>query len=79
MSARLHTALPRDSKFKLGSFVAPSGSRTQSEGETLEFLLSTHFPNTVVTQESATPAAALLARRPNWRHDWFIDSASRSW
>jgi len=37
--------------------------RTQSEGETLEFLLTTHFPNSGVTQELA--AAALLARRSN--------------
>jgi len=66
-SARLHRALSRDPKIKLGSLVAPSGSRTQSEGETLELLLTTHFPSSGVTQESAAPAAALLARRPDWR------------
>ena len=66
-SARLHTALSRDPKIKLGSLVAPSGSRTQSDGETLERLLTTHFPNSGVKQESAAPAAALLARRPDWR------------
>jgi hypothetical protein len=34
-SARLHRALSKDPKIKLGSLVAPSGRRTQSEGETL--------------------------------------------
>jgi hypothetical protein len=66
-SARLHRALSRDPKIKLGSLVAPSGRYTQSEGETLELLLTTNFPNSGVTQESAVPAAALLARRPDWR------------
>jgi len=46
-SARLHRALSRDPKIKLGSLVTPSGSRMQSEGETLELLLTTHFPNSV--------------------------------
>jgi hypothetical protein len=32
-SARLHRALSRDPKIKLGSLVAPSGRRTQSEGK----------------------------------------------
>ena len=59
-SARLHRALSRDPKIKLGR-------RTQSEGETLERLLTTHFPNSGVTQELAAPVAALLARCPNWR------------
>jgi hypothetical protein len=66
-SARLHRALSKDPTIKLGSLVAPSGERTQSEGETLEFLLTTHFPDSGVTQESAVPAAALLARCPDWR------------
>jgi hypothetical protein len=39
----------------------------QSEWKTLELLLTTHFPNSRITQESAAPAAALLARRPDWR------------
>jgi len=39
----------------------------QSEGETLELLLTTHFPNSEVTQEFAAPAAALLARRSEGR------------
>ena len=47
--------------------MAPSGRSTQSEGETSELLLTTHFPNSGVTQELADPAAALLAKRSNWR------------
>jgi len=35
-SARLHRALSREPKIKLGSLVAPSDRRTQSKGETLE-------------------------------------------
>lgn len=58
MSARLHRALPRDPKIKVGSLVAPSGKHTQSEGNTLELLLATHFPNSEVTQDMAAPAAA---------------------
>jgi len=83
-SARLHRALSRDPKIKLGSLVAPSGRRRQAEVETLELLLTKHFPNSGVTQELAAPAAALLARRPDWRLatkvvtyrgvEWAIDS-----
>jgi len=50
-------------------------------GETLEFLLTTHFPSSGVTQEAA---AAVLARRSDWRLptrvvtyrrvEWAIDS-----
>jgi len=47
--------------------VAPLGGQTQSEGETLELLLTTHFPNSGVTQDLAASAAALLARHPDWR------------
>jgi len=47
--------------------VAPSGGCTQSKGETLEFLLTTHFSNSGVTREAAAPAAALLARRSDCR------------
>jgi hypothetical protein len=74
----------RDPKIKLGSLVAPLGRHTQTEGETLELLLTTHFPHSEVTQESVAPAAALLARRPDWRLatrvvtyrrvEWAIDS-----
>jgi len=62
MSARLHRALSRDPYIELGSLVAPSGRRTQSEGENLELLLVTHFPNSVVTEEVAAPATACSAK-----------------
>jgi len=84
MSARLHRALSRDPKIKLGSLVAPSGRRTQSEGENLELLLTTHFPNSGVTKEVAAPTAVHLAKRLDWRLatravtfirvEWAIDS-----
>jgi hypothetical protein len=64
--------------------MAPSGRRTQSEVETLELLLTTHFPDSGVTQELAAPVAALPARRPDRslamrvvtyrRAEWAIDS-----
>jgi hypothetical protein len=79
-SLRLHRALSRDPKIKLGSLVAPSGRHTQSEGKTSELLLTTHFPNSEVTQE----LAAFSAGRSDWRLavrvityrrvDWAIDS-----
>jgi hypothetical protein len=81
-SATLRRPFSRDPKIKLGTLVAPSGRRTQAEGETLE--LTTHFPNSKVKQLLVPPAAALLARRSNWRLaarvftyrrvDWGIDS-----
>jgi hypothetical protein len=71
-------------EIKLGSLVAPSGRRTQSEGETSELLLTTHIPNLGVTKELADPVAALLAKRSDWRLgarvvtyrkvEWAIDS-----
>jgi len=83
-SAKLHRALSKEPKIKLVSLVAPTGRRTQSKGETLELLLTTHFPNSGVTQELAVPGAALLARHPDWRLatrvvtfrrvEWAIDS-----
>jgi len=64
--------------------VAPSGRHTQSEGETLELLLTPYFPNSGVTQELAAPAAVLRAGRSDWRLaarvvtyrrvEWNIDS-----
>jgi hypothetical protein len=82
MSARLHRALSRDSKIKLGTLVAPSWRRTQSKGETLELLLVTHFPKSMVTEEA--PSAACCAKRLDWwvawrvvtyrRVEWTIDS-----
>jgi hypothetical protein len=43
--------------------MAPSGTRTQSEGETVEVLLVTNFPNSVVTAKVAAPDAARCAKR----------------
>jgi len=73
-----------DPKIKLGSLVAPLDRCTQSEGETLELLLTTHFPNSEVTQELVAPAAVLLARCSDGRLaarvvtyrrvEWSIDS-----
>jgi hypothetical protein len=60
-------ALSKDPKIKLGSLVAHSRRRTQSEGETLELLQTIYFPNWGVTEEMAVPAAALRARRCDWR------------
>ena len=58
--------------------------RTRSEGEALKQLLTTHFPNSGVTQEAAAPATALLAKHSDWRLatrvvtyrkvEWAIDS-----
>jgi len=83
-SARLHRALSRDPKIKLGSLVAPSGECTQSEGETLDLLLATHFPNSIVMERGAVPAAACHTKSLDWqvaarivnyqRVGWAIDS-----
>jgi len=82
MSARLHWALSRNPK--LESLVASSRRRSQSEGETLELLLTAHFPNSEVTEELADPAAARRAGCSDWRVaarvltyrrvEWAIDS-----
>ena len=48
ISARLHRALSKDPKTRLGFLVAPKGKGTQSEGETLDLLLATHFPKSAV-------------------------------
>jgi len=67
MSARLHRTLSRDPKIRLGSLLAPTGERTQSEGETLDLLLATHFPNSVAEEGGVVPAAARRATRVDWR------------
>jgi len=63
--------------------VAPSRGCTQSKGETLDLLLATHFPNSVVIERKRAPAAC-RAKRLDWhvaarvvtcgRVVWAIDS-----
>jgi hypothetical protein len=65
-SARLHRALSRDPKIRLGSLVAPSGGHKQSKGETLDILLATHFPNSAVMVRGAVPTAACHAKHLDW-------------
>jgi len=49
-SATLHRALSRDPKIQLGSLVAPSGDHMQSEGETLDLLLTAYFPTSDIME-----------------------------
>ena len=58
-SARLHGALTRDTKTRLGTLAAPTGDRTQSEGETLDLLLATHFPNSTVVEGGCDTSSCL--------------------
>ena len=62
MLARLYRALSRNPKIKLGSLVALLGRCMQSEGETFQLLLTTHFPNLEVTKDVA---AQLLSALPD--------------
>jgi len=55
MSARLDRAVSREPTIKLGTLVAPLGRSRQSERETLE--LVAQFPNIMVIEEVAAPAA----------------------
>jgi hypothetical protein len=83
-SARIHRALSRDLKIKLGSLVAPSGWRTQSKGETLDLLLTTHFPGSVCAEGGVIPIPACYTNCLDWqvavrivtygRVEWAIDS-----
>ena len=66
MSARLHRALSGDPKIKVGSLVVLSGKHTQSEGNTLELLIATHFPNSAVIEDMAAPAAAHCTQQCYW-------------
>jgi len=61
-SARLHRALSRDSKTKLGFLVAPTGERMQSELETLDLLLATHFPESIVAEGGGCDTRRCLPR-----------------
>ena len=47
--------------------MAPSGQRTQSEGETLDLLLAFHFPNSVTEEGEVQPAAACRTQTLDWR------------
>jgi len=38
----------------------------QSEGETLDLLLATHLPNSVVIKKEAAPAGAFHAKHLDW-------------
>ena len=67
MSVGLHRALSSDPKIKLGSFMAPSATHKQSEGETLQLLLVTHFPNSMVRENMAAPAAASNLWTDGWQ------------
>jgi hypothetical protein len=66
-SARLNMDLSRDPKFRLGSLVAPSVRRTHSKGETLDFLLHMHFPNSVAMEKGVAPATVGRAKRLDWQ------------
>lgn len=46
--------------------MAPSGLRIESEEETLQLLLTTHFLDSVVTQEMVASAAVRYAKRSDW-------------
>ena len=68
----------------MGSLVAPSGWRTQSEGENLDLLLATHFPGSVCSEGGVIPAPACRTNCLDWRVavrivtygrvEWAIDS-----
>jgi hypothetical protein len=78
-SARLHKALSKGPQIKLGSLVAPTGERTQTEGETLDHLLATHFPDSVPLTGETTPAAVCRTKRDDWRVAAKIVAYQRVW
>jgi hypothetical protein len=53
-AARLHRALSKDPKVRLGILVTSTGERTQSEEETLNLLLWMHFLGSEAAGEEAT-------------------------
>jgi hypothetical protein len=83
-TARLQKALSRDPNIRPGSLVALSGGRTQSDGETLNLSLVTHFPNSVVIERGVASAAVSHAKQLDWQMGarvvtygtvvWVIDS-----
>jgi len=62
-SARINRALFRDPKIRLGSLVAPTRQRTQSEADTLNLLRATHFPNSVGMEGGTLPEAVGCTNR----------------
>jgi hypothetical protein len=64
-AARLHRALSKDPKVRLGSLVAPTGECTQSEGETLDLLLHTYFPGSGTVEEEVSNYGRTMRR--DWR------------
>ena len=47
--------------------MAPTGERTQTEGETLDLLLGTHFPTSNVVASGLLPATACRTSQVNWQ------------
>jgi len=78
-SARLHMALSKDPKLRLGSLGAPTREHTQSEGETLDLLLATHFPNSDVGEGDVELAAVRRATRMDWRVAPSYDGLEPPW
>ena len=46
--------------------MAPFGKCTQSEGETLDLLLATHFPYSIVMERGTVPTTACHTKRLDW-------------
>jgi hypothetical protein len=65
-AARLHKVLSKDPKVRLGFLVTPTGDSTQSEGETLDLLLRTHFTCSGVAGWRPQPNY-FPASRQDWR------------
>jgi hypothetical protein len=83
-AGRIHKALSRGSKIRMGSLIAPSGLRTQSEEETLDLLLATNFPGSTCAEGGVVSTTADHTNRLDWqmaakvvtyrRVEWAIDS-----
>ena len=73
-SARLHRAISRVPKTKLGSLVAPTGERTQSEGEILDLLFATHFPESDFVEGGGYPPLPAVPHA--WSVGWLLGSSS---
>jgi hypothetical protein len=66
-SARLHRTLSMDPMIRLVTLVTSFGGRTLSEGENLDLLLATHFPNSVAIEREAVPDATCRAKCLEWQ------------